>query len=199
MSAGWDHPLFSAVRHGREHDVRQRLKMGDDINMPSGGLNDYGGPGHTVLHVAIQENRLKMVQLLLDLGADPRRRSDFRGQADAGWSPLALLMRTWPDDTALEWNAKQQGRKNDEGYVWARPQHLAKIAQALLDHDRGLAIQPQAFGDTPLSIAQRRAQDETSGALQCLLHHLVDDDRQVLEAQLPESPSWPLVPGRPRL
>lgn len=74
-STAQDRGLVSSVTWGETEAVRELLEAGDDPNEPRNGV--------LPLNAAVQRNDLRLVQLLLEHGADPNRQADFGGYGPA--------------------------------------------------------------------------------------------------------------------
>src|SRR5207249_2327101 len=70
---GGESPLSIASGHGNTAIMQVLIEKGSDVN-----YNDYVGSG-TPLIIAIEENKLDAVQLLLDNAADPSIGAKFTG------------------------------------------------------------------------------------------------------------------------
>jgi len=84
-NSGMEIPLHIAVRSGR-HDAEDVLRAILEVTTKV-ALNTQGSLGHTSLHIAVLEHRLKLLQLLLTAGADSNT------QDHLGHSPLVSAAR----------------------------------------------------------------------------------------------------------
>nr|WBG54459.1 tankyrase-like protein [Austinograea rodriguezensis] len=82
---GMETPLHIAVRSGR-HDAEDVLRAVLEVATKV-ALNTQGSLGHTPLHIAVLEHRLKLLQLLLTAGADTNTEDHL------GHSPLVSAAR----------------------------------------------------------------------------------------------------------
>ena len=78
-------PLHIAVRSGR-HDAEDVLRTILEVATKV-SINTQGSLGHTPLHMAVLEHRIKLLQLLLTAGADTNTEDDL------GHSPLVSAAR----------------------------------------------------------------------------------------------------------
>lgn len=79
-------PLLWAAAQGKAGAVRKLIELGADPDCPS----TFGGPSHgsgvTALHLAAQNNRLDVLRILLDAGADTTVRDDLYDSTPEGWA-----------------------------------------------------------------------------------------------------------------
>lgn len=77
------HPLYYAASYGLTEAVRLILDTEKDID-----IDQLGGRAHSsALHVAVYRNRLEVVKLLLERGADPNLPNDI-GESPLNWARL---------------------------------------------------------------------------------------------------------------
>jgi ankyrin repeat protein len=79
-------PLLWASAQGKPDAVRKLVELGADVNRRS----TFGGPGHgsgvTALHLAAQNNRVDVLRILLDAGADTTVRDNLYDGTPEGWA-----------------------------------------------------------------------------------------------------------------
>jgi ankyrin repeat protein len=79
-------PLIWAAATGQVNAARWLLENGADINLRA----TFGGPSHgsgvTALHLAAQNDKVAMVELLLARGADPTIEDELYHSAPLGWA-----------------------------------------------------------------------------------------------------------------
>ena len=144
--------VFKAVQDEDLTNLRFFLSDGADIDM----RNEHG---HTLLHVAILENRLQAARLLLDAGAD----ADMHG-GSAGYTPLHFTAyKKNSDMTRLVLESTEQLERTDHQNMTPLQMAafmgckdvVAALAEAGADFKR-----TDTFGHTPAAIAQQRAGED---------------------------------------
>lgn len=141
--------VFKAVQDDDLTNLRFFLSDGADIDL----RNEQG---HTLLHVAILENRLQVARLLLDAGAD----ADMHG-GSAGYTPLhftaykknsemTLMLLEYTEQ--LERTDHQNMTPLQLAAFMGCKDVVAALAQAGADYNR-----TDVSGHTPANIAQQRA------------------------------------------
>jgi ankyrin repeat protein len=139
-------PMYYAALFGF-HDIVEKL-IGDHPEY----MELWGGPNGTALHAAATNNRVKVVQSLLNHGADvnslgPQRLTPLHiasqyGSLDVG----QFLLEHGADVTAKKedcWTALHLAASN--GYL--------ELVRMLLGHDADIIDVQNSFGWTPLSVA----------------------------------------------
>ncbi len=181
--------VFKAVQDEDLTNLRFFLSDGADIDL----RNEHG---HTLLHVAILENRLQAARLLLDAGAD----ADMHG-GSAGYTPLHFTAyKKNSDMTRLVLEYTEQLERTDHQNMTPLQMAafmgckdvVAALAEAGADFRR-----TDTFGNTPAAIAQQRAGEDwgTSAG-----KPFIDTSTylfNLLQNGLPEKTSHPQAPALP--
>lgn len=141
-----DGRIIDAVRAGAGDEVEAAVAAGEAIDAPS----TYGG--YTALHVAVVRNDARMVERLVALGADPKRRTDA-GMFALG---LAIVHDASPDLFAvLERAGVDLLAANEDGFNALHAACETGNAWAVRWlAERGVDLNPRTKrGHTPLQIA----------------------------------------------
>ena len=148
--------VFKAVQDDDLTNLRFFLSDGADIDL----RNEQG---HTLLHVAILENRVQAARLLLDAGAD----ADMHG-GSAGYTPLHFTAyKKNSEMTRLVLEYTEQLERTDHQNMTPLQMAafmgckdvVAALAEAGADFKR-----TDTFGHTPAAIAQQRAGEDWGSA-----------------------------------
>ncbi|HEY6107842.1 MAG TPA: ankyrin repeat domain-containing protein, partial [Gemmatimonadales bacterium] len=89
-----------AALNGREEALRLILELGVDLNRPSRDLYSHGTP----LHHAVWSGSLEAVKVLVEAGADVRRKDSLWNGTPQGWA---------------EYGAREQAQRPDKAQRYA--------------------------------------------------------------------------------
>lgn len=137
--------LFQAVSAGYSADVRQLFTEHPELR----DAYDHGNFGATPLTAACFAGQLAMVALLLDLGVDPNRRSDWHM---GPWSPLHCAIHRRNTDIV---DLLLTRGATPDAHTFAGQGLLDKLAELLDEQPAhvselgGDGCQPLHFADTP--------------------------------------------------
>lgn len=158
--AASDSELLDAVRRGDERAVNTLIRRRADVNAPD-------ATGTTPLALAVQADRLDLIQLLIEAGADVKRANRF------GVTPLHLA--------AISGNAASTRRLVEAGadvnaalpegetvLMTAARTGVAAVLEILLDRGANVHAQENLYGETALAWA---AAENHAEAVRLLVAH----------------------------
>lgn len=145
--------FYEALLEGRVLEVEQRLDADPALVHARFPL------GLTPLHVAVDSQRLDLVELLVDRGSDVNARSD------SGRTPLheAVLRSELPPLLCLVFAGADLGAVDQDGMTplhWAAKLQKPKVVQALVNRGAPLDLRDRQ-GRTPLDLARLMGPEES--------------------------------------
>jgi len=94
-----------AVKYGKVKEVGEMVK--EDPSLVTCQYN-----GQTALYVAVSENQMHIINVLLSSGADPYEEAAFEIALEKGYHPIVFMIESWRrvllDDKEKQWR-KEQG------------------------------------------------------------------------------------------